>query len=491
MADNEGCSPGIGSSEGIALLDMVALLRSAETGNAECSYEFAERLWRGIGVAPDRAAAEKWYQNSAVDGHPSAQTMLGDIWRSGLNGRYSARLAVFWYKQAAAAGSADGQYRLACCYKDGEGVSRNQTRWVAMLQKAADSGSLKAMLALGDHYLSGSLLNRNWERSVHWYSRAAENGDVPSSFLIGQIFRHGGFGVTIDLEEAVFHFRLAADQGLWQAQVELARTLLFQNAYSEEAIYWLKRGLDYAGDEDVLEAVGKVQTGELTVVRWQSPQCPLRVSLEELHAEAALELTKREEIDLLGALGDHQAQLELAEILWREGNPIPAAQWLERSARGGLAESQYRMALMYQTGFPLARNREMQAYWCNLAAGQGHKSAKDMLASLFEKGDGVERSDARAQLWATCRPGVASGASIDSSDFSIEEIVDSKPGGTLYRRVRPGREPLVVIRIVAPGTGRNGIARVFWLRVPSHIDSVSLALTWALQKLRDSQEQPE
>lgn len=477
MNNNQGCAPGEGD---VSLQNLVSLFRQAETGNADRRFELAGRLWKGTGVAKDRDAAEIWYEVAGLDGHEASQMRLGDMWRLGLNGRHSARLAAFWYKQAADGGSADGLYRLACSYRDGDGVPRNQNRWFSLMQKAADEGSVKAMLVLGDHCLSGGTMSKNWTRAIYWYTRAAGAGDVASSFIIGQIYRHGGFGVCINMQEAVRYFRHAAEQGMWQAQVELARTLLYIDPDSQEAGAWLQRGLEYAGEDDVAFAISKVRAGELKIVRWQSPRAPLRIPADELPREAPVELTLREEVFLLSGLGDHNAQLELAELLWKEGNKRNALQWLERSAVGGVAESQYRMALMYQTGVLVEKPREMLAYWCSLAAAQGHKGARELLTSILEAATGLFKRDQHRNeqvVPLSCLP-----AEIELSD---DDIVETQSAGTLYRRVVPGTEPLAVVRLVVPKKAGSE-EKVFWVKVPSDIISLSVALSWTLRKLQDA-----
>ncbi len=482
--DEEGCLSASAAACDCTLYDLVTLFRSAETGNAQRRLELAQELWNGGAFTRDRDAAEIWYELAALDGNCAAQLKLGDMWRIGLNGRYSARIAAFWYRQAAESYSPEGLYRLGCCYRDGEGVSRNQKRWIALMHRAADAGSLKSMLVLGDQYLAGGSVSRNWRRAVQWYCSAAEAGDVASTFLIGQIYRHGGYGVERDLNRAIVYFRIAAEQGVWQAQVELARTLLSMDPESAEAVRWLRAGLVYANEEDIIRALEKVKTGSLEILRWQPPRAPLRIPTEEIADESPVELTAREEVVHLSGLGDHKAQLELAEFLWKEGATSSALQWLERSARGGLAEAQYRMALMYQTGFLREKYRDMQEYWCNLAAVQGHKAASEMLASLRESKDPPGHCNFRARFFLEKDGRRSYGSECSHSDFSDEEIVDDKPAGTLYRRIRRDAEPLVVIRFVAPGAEVPGTNRVVWLRVPSDINTVSAALSWALNRFR-------
>ena len=288
----------IRNQHGAGLLEMVDLMRRAEGGSVESQYELALQLWRGHEVAADRRSAQEWIERAALQGLSKAQVMMGNIWRLGLTGFHSLRLAAFWYAKAAASDSAEGLYRLAVLYRDEQGLAGNSQCWLSLMQRSAEAGYLRAMLVMADYYLAQ---RRNWQLAVHWYRVAAASGDIASLYLLGQMFRHGGAGVPMNMTNALVYFHLAAEQGMWQAQVELARTLLFLDQNSSEAVEWLRRGLN-ADLNDVNDAVRKIRTGQLSIGQWVAPEPPLRLYKEEAALEDPLELTEGAENQILDKL---------------------------------------------------------------------------------------------------------------------------------------------------------------------------------------------
>lgn len=461
-----------------------SVLRQAEQGNAEAQLRIATMLWHGNGIALDRDAAQKWLHRAALDGLTGAQLLLGDIWQFGLNGVSSARIAAFWYEKAAESQSPEGLYRLALSFRNAS-TSSNQRgrRWLPIMQRAAECGCQRAMLTLGDHYLTGNVFARNWAMAVHWYLQAAETGDVSSLFLIAQIYRVGGSGVSVDMTRALRYFREAAHAGLWQARVELARTLLKLDPHSKEALEWLDGILVGATRAEVVCAVEKIRSGELQMNAWSAPVPPLRDCTDYPGGSDAVALSGVDEIWHLCQIGDPGARCEWAEILWEEDRHTESIQWLEGAARSGFAEAQYRMAMVYKDGYPLNHDREMLAYWCHLAAEQGHRRARYLRAQLIECESSTDETatQTEVEVWACRSAGLS--AQLEKQ-FRDDEIIDSEPRGTLYRRELSDGEALVVIRLTVEPDDRQ--SRVFWLRVPSEIESVQIALSWALGRLKDN-----
>jgi len=77
-----------------------------------------------------------------------------------------------------------------------------------------------------------------------------------------------------------------------------------------------------------------------------------------------------------------------------ETNPEVAVKYIIRAAQKGYAPSQYLLGTLYQTGESgLAENQEKALRWFNLAAGQGHKMAKQVLSGLSSEDESNRPSD--------------------------------------------------------------------------------------------------
>jgi TPR repeat protein len=136
---------------------------------------------------------------------------------------------------------------------------------------------------------------------------------------------------------------------------------------SEEAEWWLKRGLKLSEEHKFDEAFACFEKG-LTVV----PQHP-----------------------------DLQFRIGLAHK-WGHGVPedqAQAASWFRRAAEQGLAHAQNRLALAYRLGDGVPEDHNQAAAWYRKAAEQGDADAQYMLAMLYQYGRGVPHDPEQVSFW--------------------------------------------------------------------------------------------
>lgn len=157
--------------------------------------------------------------------------------------------------------------------------------------------------------------------------KLAESGDAQAQLEIGNCYLHGD-GVPADVAEAMRWWRLAADQGNANAQLNLGVTLL-------------SRG----GSEGTAEAV-----------KW---------------------ITRAAEA------GDETAQRNLG-LMYLMGNGVPkharnAAVWMHRAAAKGDATAQYNLGIMFENGEGTAVDRQEARRWYERAARNGHPQARQWL----------------------------------------------------------------------------------------------------------------
>lgn len=75
----------------------------AEQGDVEARVIVGEIYERGLGVAPDHAAAAHWYRLAAEAGDRRAQVNLGHLYENGLGVERDPHAALDWYRRAAGA----------------------------------------------------------------------------------------------------------------------------------------------------------------------------------------------------------------------------------------------------------------------------------------------------------------------------------------------------------------------------------------------------
>lgn len=113
----------------------------------------------------------------------------------------------------ARAGNANAQCSMAWTYKYGEyGAEKNDEKYVYWLKKAANGGLNYAQYELGKLYCYGDHgLPKDKEKYLNWCKKAAFNGYSPAFYSLG------------------IHYKNTGDK--------------------EEAIYWLKKGMDLVWKE--------------------------------------------------------------------------------------------------------------------------------------------------------------------------------------------------------------------------------------------------
>jgi hypothetical protein len=80
---------------------LAAWLPAAEGGDVEAQAIVGEIYERGLGVAPDFAAAARWYRLAADAGSTRAQVNLGHLYEQGLGVAADPQAAVTWFQRAA------------------------------------------------------------------------------------------------------------------------------------------------------------------------------------------------------------------------------------------------------------------------------------------------------------------------------------------------------------------------------------------------------
>jgi TPR repeat protein len=93
----------------------------------------------------------------------------------------------------------------------GVGPSRNDAEGVDYFRRSSDVGYGPAQIALGYYYETGTSVARDPAKAVDLYRKAAQQGDPLAGWLAGRIYFLGN-GVPRDLEAARKWLKLASDQ---------------------------------------------------------------------------------------------------------------------------------------------------------------------------------------------------------------------------------------------------------------------------------------
>ena len=178
--------------------------------------------------------------------------------------------------------------------------------------------------------------------------RQAEQGDADAQYNLG--YRYAtGIGVPQDRAEAARWLRLAADQGHIQAEDFLGRMPPMGS----------QRATDNVAETALREAIPPA-TG-------QSPR---------------------------------SGNAEIPEAIRESAGQDPdAITELRRQAEQGDADAQYRLGLMYGTGWDVVKDVAEAVRWLRLAAEQGDARAQSIVGLMYRDGEGVARDYTEAVRW--------------------------------------------------------------------------------------------
>ncbi|GAB5413479.1 MAG: hypothetical protein Cons2KO_10820 [Congregibacter sp.] len=130
-----------------SVIDLADLLRAAETGDADAQYKLAiknmDRHAR-TGEVEDLAEANRWFQEASVQGHPRAQTALGNAYLAGRGVVQDFTQAANWFRQAAELGSSEAMYELGKMSRSGWGVEQSLVEAYVWLNLASARGETRA-----------------------------------------------------------------------------------------------------------------------------------------------------------------------------------------------------------------------------------------------------------------------------------------------------------------------------------------------------------
>lgn len=465
--------------------------KAAEAGDPDAMDQLAEIYRYGFVGPEDQTEADKWhkkayeaYRAAAEAGDPSAQCSLGTYYSLGFGVPADKTEAAKWYKKAAEQDYISGYILYGNCLAEGEGVRKNEAEAFTWYKKAVEADpDGPNCLRIGECYENGTGVRKNKKEAAKWYKKAVDQDFEPareyfeklSSYYVEEIDSKDQnkdstgaadekepdpkaaeeclqYGMKLeaskDFKEAVKWYRLAAKQGLAEAQYRLA--LCYENGTgvrkaTKAATDWyqkaaeqghelakekLESNRDFANDWFHLgkEAEEKEEYDE--ALKWY------KAAAEANHTEAQYALAKfylygnvpaeeydNEEIAKLIEYLQHpmadlyrfNSELDL-KALQEEENAKKALVWCRKAAEAGHDGAQYLLGAVYSSfyvnGLPrwftalgvkqkAIPDDDKEAWkWFEKAAQAGNPDAQFVLGQCYEKGRlGVSKSKAKAKEW--------------------------------------------------------------------------------------------
>lgn len=155
-------------------------------------------------------------------GEAQAKNRMGYFYEEGIHVKQSYEKAAKYYLQSAKWEIKEAQANIGRLYQYGLGVEQDFSQARAWFEKAAENGHPWAQNGLATLCSQGLGGEKDIAKAVYWYEKAAnEHGYAWAQQSLGWIYSEG-IGVESDHEKAMEWYKKAADQGLPQAQYNLA-----------------------------------------------------------------------------------------------------------------------------------------------------------------------------------------------------------------------------------------------------------------------------
>ena len=359
--------------------------RVAAQGFAGAQANLGDMYARGQGVAVDYASAAMWFHRAAVQGHVAAQYNLGVLCENGLGVRGSVEMAMAWYHKAAAAGHQAALERLSRLVA--EGATPASAEDLAIEPRAGPAGptavqpapaSDAGALSVAERLSIGraALRARDYATAVETWRPLAEAGNAIAQFHMGGLYADGT-GVAADADEARKWWALAAGQG----HVMAARLLVVAAPEADA-----QDGPAPAPEIAEPEPAGAQEGADAPAA--DSAASPL---------VAAVKIS--DEVDLAVLSGAERLAAGVAAYR-RGGYRAAAAAW-RPLAEAGNVWAQFYVGGLYHDGDGVAADWARAHMWWALAARQGHRAARELLAALEPKmgADALAEAEALAAVW--------------------------------------------------------------------------------------------
>src|SRR6202453_3981511 len=156
-----------------------------------------------------------WAQSSS----PEALYDRGVDAIAGVGSSRNDALGVENFRHAAELGYGPGQIALAYYYETGKFLTSDPAQALDLYRKAAQQGDPLAGWLAGRLYFLGNGVPRDLDAARKWLKLAADQNNAYGAYYMGRLM------ADRDFMKAPAFYKIAADQGLPQAQYFYAKTL--------------------------------------------------------------------------------------------------------------------------------------------------------------------------------------------------------------------------------------------------------------------------
>ncbi|MBE6401423.1 MAG: SEL1-like repeat protein [Verrucomicrobia bacterium] len=387
------------SSEPEAGIDLDAVLKAAEAGDAEAQFRLY--LHYALSGTGDEEKSLKWLIRAAESEHADAQNILAARYMR----EHRIEDALKWWEKAAGNGHPVAQFWFGRYLATGieDCLEADVPRALDLISESAIAGYESAQIWLGNEYCDGEFVEQNYELAATWYRAAAERGNAEAQFSLAQAY-YTGLGVDKNAVEYSAWLRKAAENGHAEAQGYLAYDYFIGNIveqnYEKAAEWWAKSAEQ--GEPRAQHSLAQcyrdgtgVPADKAKALEW------FRKAAEQNHAGAqmALAVAYRDGDGVPADMTEGLRWMIRAHVHGYENareefwapllNDMEAAfKNLERAAESGETAAQKALGEIYCLGRGVPADEEKAIAWYRRAAEQGDAEAQKELAIIYwNRGD--------------------------------------------------------------------------------------------------------
>lgn len=345
---------------------VAALGARAEAGDTTAMFHLGRWFRLGYGVTIDTQLGLSWYQKGADLG--CARSLI-NLARYTANEDVPAALEMF-----KAAAESYGHLAAHCYWAD-----HDKPRYAEHLALGGQSRDPLAQYCWAHHLTKTAATDQEKTSAVECMRNYAEKGNGYACAALGQSFRTGQHGCSVDTETSAYWNKRGANLGNERACLAHGLALLGSSDTREIGVAFLKRAAmlgepyaQYVLGEQLLN-YGPTPEAQAEGVRW------LRAACEQNYLPAMSKLA--------GALENGKGCAP---------DPLGALYWLEKGSQSGNSECQTALGTCYMYGSLIERNTEKGHNLYHLASLQGNAWATYLLGISYEVGDGTPQSKADA-----------------------------------------------------------------------------------------------
>jgi len=275
---------------------------------------------------------------------------------------------------------------------------------IACTKAAQDDGGALSVFNLGALFYFGKGTEKDYKQAFHWFRLAAKQGIPEAQFNVGIIYQLGQ-GTEINLTKAFHWYLKAAEQGMPDAQLYVGK--MYQNGQGTEinlakAFHWYLKAAEQ-GVPDAQNYVGGMyyfgsgtEKNVVQAEKWLKkavakdiPQAQTVLGMLYLQSEVKDFI---QGISWLKKAAD-QGYIDGKNMLQAIVNG------LQKSAKSGDAEDQYYLAELYSKGLAVPRDADKAFGLYEKAATQGDAKAQFKLGAVYEDGKVVQEDFNIALHW--------------------------------------------------------------------------------------------